>query len=266
MSNAVTVPNPIAVQAVEVVPAALVESIQANTAKAKAIGAVTAENLEEANAVAIAIHRDHSALTDHVEKITKPLNQVLKAVRTCRDNAEDPLLEAKRALTASIGKFNAAEAARKEAERQAALERARQEAAKAEEERKRLQAEADAKHAAEVKAAQEKAAAEARELAEILGTPVPAAPVQVAPAPVVAAPKAVEVVVPKAEKPAASAVVTRKVPVLLIDNTQLIPAYIGGMELRPIDKAAIKRAIDAGLVVPGAHVEMQEQHAMGRVK
>jgi hypothetical protein len=262
----VTVSHNLPADAVEVVPALLVASIANHISAAASIGsAVNAENLDAANAAVIALHRDHTELTAVVERIKKPLNQAIKAVRTCHENAEGPLLEAKRSLTALIGKWNSAEATRKQAEYQAALDRAREEAAKAEEERRRLQAEADAKHAAAVKEAQEKADAEAKEIADLLGTPAVAEPVKVAPAPVVVAPKAATVAIPEPEK-SDSAIQTRMVPVLIIDDAKLIPSYIGETELRPIDKAAIKRAIEAGVSIPGAHIEKQPQYAMGRGK
>jgi ATPase subunit of ABC transporter with duplicated ATPase domains len=180
-------------------------------------------------------------------------------------NLADPLDLAKKSMQGKVAKYEAAEKAKADAARLAAEEQARKEREAAEKERARLQAEADELHRQEVAAAEAKAKADAEELAAVLGKPVEAKPVEVAPAPKIelpATPAPAPVAVAEPAKP--SAVQVRNVPVLVIDDPKLVPAYVGGQELRTIDRAAVKRAIEAGATVPGARIEMQPQTAMAR--
>jgi hypothetical protein len=248
MSAAVTVPNTSPAPLVEVVPAALVETIAGQIAAASAIQVVTAENLDAANASAIALHAAEKALTDHVERIKKPLNSVLKAVRECHANAEAPLLAAKRSIHDKLAAWKAAETRRMQEEqrrRDDAQRRAREEA---EAERKRLQAIAD-----------QEAKNKADELAKLIGEPVEVKPERIE---VKAAP-----VVPATPIPAPKplAIQTRMVPELVIDDPRLVPAYVGGVEVRPIDRAAVKRVLQSGVAVEGARMVVREQVASGRI-
>jgi len=121
-------------------------------------------------------------------------------------------------------------------------------------------AEAVLKAEAEAKA---KAEAEAKELEAILGKPVVAEVVAVAPAPVIqAAP--VAAVVPVAAAPVVSAVQTRKVQKVEYTDRMLVPIHVGGAVLRPIDEAAVKKALLAGASIPGASLVDVETYAMAR--
>lgn len=249
--------------AIEVVPLALVEQVEIAVAEASQIRITDAASFEAANALVVRLHQADKAVESHGEKIKKPLNQLLKAVRDCLDRAATPVQNAKRELQAKIFAWTReqqriAEAARAKAE---AEERAARAAAEAE--RARLQAEADAKHAAEVAAAKAKAQADADAFAEVIGVPVEAAPVIVAPAPVViAAPVAIAApVIPQVQK---SAVSVRKVKKLEIYDAAAVPVSLGGIDLRPIDQAAVKRALDSGIAVPGARMIEVEEMAMAR--
>jgi len=44
----------------------------------------------------------------------------------------------------------------------------------------------------------------------------------------------------------------------------LVPVHVGGVVLRPIDEAAVLRALKAGAVVPGAQLVEVEQLSMAR--
>jgi hypothetical protein len=261
----VTIPHTIQAQAIEVVPADLVARVETALAEASALTITDAGTYERANVLAVQLHALDKALSDHGETVKRPLAALVKTVRECLDRAAVPVTDAKRALQGRIVAWKREED-RKAAEIRLAAEKAAREAKDAAEaERARLQAAADAKHAADLAAARATAEAEAKELADVLGAPVEPAPVVATPAPVVAYVAPAAPLVPKAA-PLAAAVTTRQVPKLEITDATLVPATLGGIELRPIDMAAVKRALAAGLQVPGARMIMVEEIAMGRGK
>lgn len=233
---------------------------------AKVLEVVDAATFEAGNNILIKAHATLKELEAARVKLKKPITELGKAIDSVVASLADPLELAKKSMQGKVAAFEKAEATKREAARLAAEEQARKEREAAEQERARLQAEADEKHRQEVAAAEAKAKQDAAELAEILGKPVEAKPVEVAPAPKVELPAtpapAPAAVAPEPLKP--SAIQTRNVPVLVIDDPKLVPAYVGGQELRTIDRAAVKRAIEAGATVAGAHIEMQPQTAMAR--
>ena len=208
-----------------------------------------AESFEEANAALVEIH----SLLKEIESVRKskkaPVNQLGKAIDSICSSVTDPIDAVKRSLLGQVAAWQRKESERVAAERRAAEEIQRKAEAEARAEQERLRAEAQAV-----------ADAEAAELEAVLGEKVePAAVV----APIVAA-----VVAPatraaiSASAPVAAAVSARKVKVLVIDDEGIVPCVVGGITLRQLDRAAIKRAIDAGLHVPGCRIEEQEQLAM----
>lgn len=261
--TALTVSHHIAAP-LEVVPADL--GLQAkNIAQAiKVLEITDAGSFEAGNRLLLDAHQALKDLEAARVKLKKPITDLGREIDKVVASVAEPLEQAKRTMQGRVAahqrKLQEEEArARREAE-----ERARQEREAAEKERARLQAIADEEHRQKVAAAEAKAKQEAEELAAVLGTPVEAKPVEVAPAPKVeiAAPATPAPVIPAAPK--ASAIQVRKVPVLVIDDPAAVPVAIGGQELRPIDRAAVKRALDAGLTVPGCRIELQEQTAMAR--
>ena len=260
----VTIPHDLPAPAIEVVPAILAEQVQASVAEAASITITDTATFEQANALVVRLHQLDKDVSAHGERIKKPLNALLKSVRECLDRAALPVAEAKRSVQGKIAAHSRelqriADEARAKAEAEA---RAAREAA--EKERQRLQAEADAKHAAAVAAAEEEARKEAEELARIMGKPVEVEKVTIAPPPVVVVEPvkpAAPVVVLQVPK---SAVEVRMVPTLEIHDPSAVPVSVGGIELRPIDPAAVKRAIAAGLVVPGAGMVDKPVTAMAR--
>lgn len=56
----------------------------------------------------------------------------------------------------------------------------------------------------------------------------------------------------------------RKVKILEISDPAAVPVSVGGIELRPISPAAVRKALDMGLIVPGASVVDGEEVAMAR--
>ncbi len=248
----------------QVIPDDLGNEAKALVAAAAALTITDAATFEAGNGVLIKAHALLKAIDKAVDPIEREIRETGKVVRAVRASVCDPLETAKKSLQGKVSAYSAAENQRIAKLRQEAEDKARQEREAAEKERARLQAIADEEHRQRVLAAQEKAKAEAAELAAVLGEPVEAKAGATATAPVVeiAKPAAPAPVIPAAAK--SSALVERQVPTLIIDDQALVPAYIGGQELRPIDKAAVRKAINAGVTVPGAHIEMQSQTAMAR--
>jgi hypothetical protein len=242
------VPHSLAAPALEVIPAALVARMESAIADAIAIDTVDATNKEAAESAAQALHLVLKDVQAQVEKIKKPLNQLRAAVLEIGERAEVPASRAKITLIGKIAAYNRAVREAEDAER-LRVERERRAAADAAAaEQKRLETEAQAK-----------AEQEARDLEAVLGAPVEAKPEPVAPvrpAPVAASPAPLP--------SAASAVVTKRVPKLVIDDPRAVAAayQIGGVTLVEINRGAVQKCIDAGLTVPGARIEMVEQSVM----
>lgn len=260
--NPVIIPAQAPLPAFEVVPLQIAETIARHIVQFKDIETVNASNIEHANTVVLALHNDSKALTAHVDGIKKPLNQLIKAVRDCAENAEAPLLAAKRDLQAKIMTFNTAEHKRVAEARRIAEEQAAAARAEAEAERVKLQAIADAEHAKQVSLARERAEADAKLIAELMGTVVEAKPIVITPAPIIQA--APVVIAPVIEAAKTSAVATRKTKVLVITNPKLIPITVGGVEIRPIDELKLKTLLLSGVNILGAHIEERESVVMGR--
>ena len=262
--TALTVSHQIAAP-LQVVPEELGHKAQTLATAIRVLDVVDAATHEAGTRLLLESHQALKDLEAARVKLKKPITELGKAIDGVVASLADPLDVAKKSMQGKVAKYEAAEKAKADAIRLAAEEQARKEREAAEKERQRLQAEADEKHRQEVAAAEAKAKADAEELAAVLGKPVEAKPVEVAPAPKIelpATPAPAPVAVAEPVKP--SAVQVRNVPVLIIDDPKLVPAYIGGQELRVIDRAALKRALDAGATVPGAHIEMQPQTAMAR--
>ncbi len=215
------------------------------------------ESFAKANNLATVMHATEKDIEARRVYLKRPLTDTGRLIEAAVDGVASPLALARKSL---VGKIAAWDKKQKEA----ALAAQREAERKAEEERVAKQKAADEAHAAQVKAEQERAAKEAAELEAILGKPVTPEPVKVAPAPVVEAVKPTPIAAPVAP----SAVTTRLVPKLVVTDPRKVAAlYQVGMEvLVRLDEAAIKRAIEAGSVVDGAHIEMVEQTAMRGVR
>lgn len=216
-----------------------------------------AATFAKANDMATVMHSTEKQIENRRLYLKRPLTDTARLIEAAVDGVASPLSAARRSLVGRIAAWDkkqkdAALAAQREAER------------KAEEERLAKQKLADEEHARLVKAAQDEADKQAKELAEVLGTPVEAKPVEVAPAPVVAAVKPAPVAAPVAP----SAVTTRTVPELVIDESHPTIAQfkVGGELLININRAAVKRVLDAGGVLAWARIEMREQVAMKAVR
>jgi len=229
----------------------------------KSAALVAAANFEIADVAAFARANDMATVMHATEKeiearrlyLKRPLTDTAKLIEAAVDGVAGPLSAARRSLVAKIAAWD-------KKQKDAALAAQRENERKAEEERLAKQKIADEEHAAKVKAAKDAADQQAKELEEILGKPVEVAPVAVAPAPVVQVVKPAPIAAPVAP----SAVTTRMVAKLIIHDPRKVAAqYQCGMEiLVRIDEAAVKRAIDAGAIVDGAHIEMTEQTVMRR--
>jgi hypothetical protein len=298
MSNlAIVIPNDIPSPELEIVSLSLVTRHQAILAQAESLPAIASpESAAAAEVVLMDLADIEKRIQAEVDRRSVPAHQLHKAIIAVGKKALEPVQQARASLRGRIGTWNREQQrlreealAKAEAERKAAAEAA-------EKERQRLQAEADAKHAAEVAAAEkirreEQAAVdakaeavraklqaekdqEARELAEVLGTPVEVEQVVIKPitvvAPVVAAPVVVKVeiaapvtVVPELAK---SSVVTKKVWKMEITEPEAIPAYSCGRELRKIDKVALRALLDEGIVMQGARLVEDTQDSMRAVR
>lgn len=216
-----------------------------------------ADTFAKANDLATVMHATEKEIEARRLFLKRPLTDTAKAIEAAVDGVAGPLSAARRSLVGKIAAWDkkqkdAALAAQREAER------------KAEEERAAKQKAADEEHAKQVAAAKAKAEQDAKELADLIGSPVEVAPVVVALAPVVAAVKPAPVAAPAAP----SAVTTRVVPELVIDeNHPALAAFkVGGEMLVSINRAAVKRVLDSGAVLPWARIEMREQVAMKAVR
>jgi len=257
---AITVPHGLPAPAIEVVPLAVVQRHEALLASAASLPAITTPEIaDQANRLLLDLAEVEKAIELAVESKSKPVHALHKAIVAVGKKASEPVATAKAGLRTKVGAWNREQErirqeaiAKAEAERRAAVEAA-------EAERRRLQAEADAR-ATEAKA---KAEAEAAELAAFLGKPAAEVPVEVPAAPPVAVavppPAAPATVIPP---PVKSVVATRQVPVLEITDATLVPAYVAGVEVRPIDRAAVRRLMDKGIEIAGARIVMREQDVM----
>jgi hypothetical protein len=296
-ATAIVIPNDMPAPSLEIIPKNIVECHGQLLSIVGNLPAITSpDSASDAEKVLIELADMERKIGLEIEFRSKPAFQLHKAIIAVGKKALDPITEAKATLRGKIGAWNREQQrlrdealAKAEAERQAA-------AAAAEKERQRLQAEADAKHAAEVAAAEairKKAQAEAdakaeaelvrlqaekeqeaRDLAEVLGTPVKVEQVVIKPitvvAPVVAAPVVVKVeiaapvtVVPPMTK---SSVVTKKVWKMEITEPEAIPAYSCGRELRKIDKVALRALLDEGIIMQGARLVEDTQDSMRAVR
>ena len=222
-----------------------------------AFDVVDAGTMAKANDLATLMHATEKEIEARRLYLKRPLTDTAKAIEAAVDGVAGPLSAARRSLVGKIAAWDkrqkdAALAAQREAER---IAKEQQEAA---------QAKANEEHAAKVKAEKERTEKEAKELEAILGTPVAVAPVVVAPAPVVAPVKPAAVAAPVAP----SAVTTRLVPEIVIDEAHpaLAAFKVGNENLITVNRAAVKRVLDAGGVLAWAHIKMVEQVTMKAVR
>lgn len=211
----------------------------------------------KANDLATVMHGTEKEIEARRVYLKRPLTDTARLIEAAVDGVAAPLSAARKSLVGKIQAWDTKQkAAAAEAQRKAKEEADRQQA-----EAQRI---ANEEHAARVKAANEEAAKQAKDLEEILGKPVEVQPAAVAPAVMVAPIKPAPIVAPLPP----SAVTTRTVAKLVItDPRKIAAAYQVGMEiLVRLDEAAIKRAIEAGAIVEGAHIEMVETVAMRGVR
>lgn len=216
---------------------------------AKVLEVVDAATFETANRILVEIHAAGKALEARRVELKKPITALGKAIDSVVANVADPLDVAKRALSHRVVAYQRAEQEKAEKAKREAEEKAAAERAAAEAERARLQAEADAK-----------AKQEAEDMARILGAPVEPEKVTVEapkPAPAPAPPITAAPV-------KATAIQTRKVKKLVIDDEAAVPAYVAGINIRPIDNAAVRKLVEAGVTVPGCRMVEVEEIGMAR--
>jgi F0F1-type ATP synthase membrane subunit b/b' len=228
----------------------------------KVLDIVDGTTFDAGNAICIKAHDTLKKIEAQRVALKRPINELAKAIESVCASVADPLEAAKKSMQGKVAAFQKAEQAKADALRREAEERARIEREAAEKERARLQAIADAEHAERVAAAKAKAEADAKELEAMLGAPVVAEAVNVAPAPVIQA--AVVKITETPIAPIASAIQTRKVQKVEFTDRILVPVAVGGVVLRPIDEAAVLKALKDGAVIPGARLIEVEQLAMGR--
>lgn len=241
----------------EVLAQATCDKAQALVKAADALIITDPASFAKANDLATVMYAEEKAITARKEYLKRPIIDVGKAIDVIIDASFSPLTERRKAMAGKISAWD-----KKLKDEAAAIQRKKEQEAEAE--RQRLQKIADDKHAEEVRVAQEKAAQEAKELAELLGAPVEVAPVAVAPAPKVEAPRVEQAAAPLP----AAAVTTRMVPELVVDEHHpLLAAFdVGGERLININRAGVKRVLEAGAVLPWARMVLREQTAMKAVR
>ena len=244
----------------EVVPSDLGLKAQNLTQAIQVLEVVDAATFEAGNRLLVEAHQAAKDLEAARVRLKKPITDLGREIDRIVASVADPLGAAKRSMQGKVAAYQRKLQAEADAIRREAEEKARIEREAAEKERQRLQAIADADHAAKVAELKAKAAAEATELEAILGRPVEAKPVEVGPAPKIElpatpAPATVAVVAPA--KP--SAVQIRTVQKLVIDDEAAVPAYVSGINVRPIDTAAVKKLLAAGVTVPGCRMVAVEE-------
>lgn len=248
----------------EVIDAALGLKAQNLTQAIKVLDVVDAATFEAGNRLLIESHQALKDLEAARVRLKKPITELGKAIDSVVAKVADPLEAAKKSMQGKVAAHQRAEQEKAAKAQREAEEKARIEREAAEQERARQQAIADAKHAAEVAAAQAKAEAEAKELEAVLGKPVEVKVAEVAPAPKIAA------FVPAPAPPItaapvkAAAIQTRRVKKVVIDDERAVPPYVGGECLRPIDTGAVRRALEAGVAVPGCRIVEVEEVGMAR--
>jgi hypothetical protein len=172
-------------------------------------------------------------------ELTRPIDAAKKAIKAAVDEALAPLEREKSRVAGLV----ATTTRRLEKERQEAMRKAREEAEeKARKERARLEAERQA----EIERQQEEAAL-------FGGEPEPEPP------PVVVVPVVEDVPeLPKVK----SAVQTRQLKRLVIDDESAIPREIQGVRLLEPSEKAIRKLLDAGIPVPGCRLETYNSTAV----
>ncbi len=258
----VALPSPILQQndgkaLIEVYTQQQVASCEIAVQRESAMTITDSESLIIGNSLVVALADAEKAIEARAKQLKAPLKQTMEAIQEMTAVLIDPVTAAKKSLQGKLMTFKRAEDARIEAERRAAELKAHQERQAAEMERKRLQAEADAKHAAEVAAAQAKAAQDAKDLEELLGSPVEVAPVVIAPAPKIELPIVSTKVAMVAEKPIEVAVNTRKDKRVEITDLRALCRHIadgGSLDLVQANTVALKNAMGNGAQIPGAQL------------
>lgn len=216
-----------------VINQSIIEQYEQLLADERAIVIRDAFDLECANTVYVGLNRLEKEIDEQRLKATSPFRSVVDSI----NNAAKPIAELIKAARASIGKrmLDAkTEMERKQREAEAAAKKAQQEAEEA------------ARKAQEAEAVASKQEADGD--AELFCLPAPAV-VVVPPAPVPApVPVPVAVPLPKLAVRASN----RKV--LSITDEAKIPREINGIKLLVPDTKAIKKALELGLVIPGAEL------------
>lgn len=248
MTDALTVRHDIPAP-LEVLPADLGLKAQNLATAAKVLEVTDAATFDAANRILMDMHAAAKAIEARRVELKKPITQLGKAIDGVCANVAEPLDVAKRTLQGRVVAYQRAEQEKADRARREAEEKARQEREAAERERQRLQAEADAK-----------AKQEADEMAAILGKPVEPEKVTVEAPTFTPAPSPPITAAPVK----ATAIQTRKVKKLVIDDEAAVPAYVGGQCLRPIDSGAVRRALEAGIAVAGCRIVEVEEVVMAR--
>jgi hypothetical protein len=241
-TTAVVVRHELPAEIVAIDPALL---IQARDLSEKAGGLQVTDNasLEIGNDLYKAIDFLAKAIASQRLDITRPIDALKKAIIAAEESATAPLLAAKKDLGERIVACQRElRRIHEEAQRKAQAEAEE----KAREEAKRLEAERQAKIAAQ-KAQAEEAAALGLDLDE---APAPEPP------PVVVVPVVIPPTIPEPPKAAARVSIRQK---LEIFDESLIPIAHAGVILRTPDPKAIEKLLKAGVQVPGCRLVSIEQ-------
>lgn len=218
--------------------------------EASAMTITDAATLARANDLVTVMHATKKELEARAEYLKRPLLDTQRAMKSIIDGVLAPLEMAHKSLVGRVAAYNkklfddAAAEARRRNDEAIAAQRAKQK-------------EMDDAHAANLAADQAIKDREAAEMEAILGKPVPVEKVVATPAPIAQIAPVAPIIAPVQ----ASAVATRLVPELQIEETHpaLAAFTVGGEVLVTVNRSAVKRVLDAGVVLPWAKIVMVEQ-------
>lgn len=234
--------------------------------RAAALVIADADTFKAGNLLLIDIAAQVKEIEARKAVLKRPVIDLGKAIDTVVAASLAPLEAIKKSMQGKVIAYQTEQnRIAKEAADKAAAE-ARAAADLAEKERARLQAIADAEHAATVADATANAKAEADELAAMLGSDVAPEPVRVAPAPRIESVKPAVVAAP-APVVLSSAVQVRETPVHVVTNPAALAAFAcanGMADLINFDVPAIKRHMAAGVTFPGVEIQMRKDTVMMR--
>jgi hypothetical protein len=242
--------------ALEVLTAEQATQFAADVQQAGLIRITDQASMDQANALVMRLHAADKTMEERSDFLKKPIQSLLNSIRSVIATNQQPVQRAKQALKTGIGSFMRHQEAERARLHQIELDRHAAEV-------RRLQDLADAKRKAEEQEARRVAA----ELAELLGEEqVSAKPLPVSPAaPLPAAPRAPEAV--RSAVQVSYRTELEEVDARLTPYQISMPGEQGEvLTLCEVKRGAIRKALDAGIKVPGWRFKQVEHTSMSHRK